>query len=76
MHCRMFFCVVTLVALAVSSGCKPKVSTTDDTTSSSSTASSSSSEKPAHSAHGAGLHGGTITDWGGGKYHVEFTVDH
>jgi hypothetical protein len=26
--------------------------------------------------HGAGPHGGTITDWGGGKYHVEFTVDH
>jgi len=27
-------------------------------------------------AHGAGPHGGTISDWGGGKYHVEFTVDH
>ena len=27
-------------------------------------------------AHGAGPHGGTLTDWGGGKYHVEFTVDH
>lgn len=27
-------------------------------------------------AHGAGPHGGTIVDWGGGKYHVEFTVDH
>lgn len=26
--------------------------------------------------HGAGPHGGTIVDWGGGKYHVEFTVDH
>ena len=29
-----------------------------------------------HPAHGAGPHGGTIADWGGGKYHVEFTVDH
>src|SRR5690349_8968590 len=29
-----------------------------------------------HPAHGAGPHGGTLTDWGGGKYHVEFTVDH
>jgi len=29
-----------------------------------------------HGAHGAGPHGGAITDWGGGKYHVEFTVDH
>ena len=27
-------------------------------------------------AHGAGPHDGTLADWGGGKYHVEFTVDH
>lgn len=26
--------------------------------------------------HGEGPHGGTIADWGGGKFHVEFTVDH
>jgi hypothetical protein len=26
--------------------------------------------------HGAGPHGGTVADWGGGKYHIEFTVDH
>ena len=26
--------------------------------------------------HGAGPHGGTIAEWGGGSYHVEFTVDH
>jgi hypothetical protein len=26
--------------------------------------------------HGTAPHGGTLTDWGGGKYHVEFTVDH
>jgi hypothetical protein len=26
--------------------------------------------------HGAGPHGGTLADWGGGRYHVEFTVDH
>jgi len=26
--------------------------------------------------HGAGPHGGTLADWGGGTYHVEFTVDH
>lgn len=32
-------------------------------------------EAEGHS-HGAGPHGGTIADWGGGKYHVEFTVDH
>ncbi|QEG23349.1 hypothetical protein [Mariniblastus fucicola] len=27
-------------------------------------------------AHGPGPHGGTIVDWGGGKYHAELTVDH
>ena len=27
-------------------------------------------------AHGTGPHDGVIADWGGGKYHVEFTVDH
>jgi hypothetical protein len=26
--------------------------------------------------HGAGPHGGTVFDLGGGKYHAEFTVDH
>ena len=26
--------------------------------------------------HGAGPHGGAIAEWSGGKYHVEFTVDH
>lgn len=30
----------------------------------------------AHGGHGAGPHEGTLADWGGGKYHVEFTVDH
>ena len=33
-------------------------------------------EHPAHSGHGTGPHEGTLADWGGGKYHVEFTVDH
>lgn len=27
-------------------------------------------------SHGAGPHDGTVADWGGGKYHVEFVVDH
>ena len=34
------------------------------------------SGEPAHAGHGAGPHDGTLADWGGGKYHVEFTVDH
>jgi hypothetical protein len=27
-------------------------------------------------AHGSGPHGGVILEWGGGAYHLEFTVDH
>jgi hypothetical protein len=27
-------------------------------------------------SHGDAPHGGTLADWGGGDYHVEFTVDH
>ncbi len=26
--------------------------------------------------HGEGPNGGAVADWGGGKYHVEFTVNH
>lgn len=33
-------------------------------------------EHGADHVHGAGPHGGTLADWGGGKYHVEFTVNH
>jgi hypothetical protein len=29
-----------------------------------------------HHEHGEGPHGGAVADWGGGKFHVEFTVDH
>jgi hypothetical protein len=29
-----------------------------------------------HAGHGAGPHEGAVADWGGGKFHVEFTVDH
>lgn len=33
------------------------------------------SESGGHS-HGSGPRGGAVADWGGGAYHVEFTVDH
>ena len=32
--------------------------------------------KEGHAGHGTGPHDGTVADWGGGKYHVEFTVNH
>src|SRR5437764_1026099 len=27
-------------------------------------------------SHGSGPNGGAVADWGGGKYHVEFCMDH
>jgi hypothetical protein len=39
------------------------------------TKSEKSGKAEAHE-HGEGPHGGALADWGGGKYHVEFTVDH
>ena len=36
----------------------------------------SEAEHEDHDHHGAGPHGGTIGEWGGGAYHIEFTVDH
>jgi hypothetical protein len=33
-------------------------------------------EGHAHGEHGAGPHDGTIGEFGGGKYHIEFVVDH
>lgn len=32
--------------------------------------------KSAGHTHGMGPHGGAVGDWGGGKYHIEFTVSH
>jgi hypothetical protein len=62
-----------LVAFVGCSGSKP------DTSGSSPAATSPSAKQThdhPHSGHGAGPHDGTLADWGGGKYHVEFTVDH
>src|SRR4051794_31560179 len=32
--------------------------------------------KTGEHSHGKGPHGGAVGDWGGGKYHIEFTVSH
>lgn len=66
--------VVSISAVSMMVGCtnksepdgEPKPAPISDT---------KASEPQGHT-HGAGPHGGTIADWGGGKFHVEFTVDH
>jgi hypothetical protein len=68
---RMLTSLTVVAALVFVLGCgrpgekKPKGDTKSE-----------KSGKAAEHDHGAGPHGGAVADWGGGKYHVEFTVDH
>lgn len=79
--------IAMLSLLVVLSGCKQSGSTsTPDQSASSDSAADDHGHNQAnrdphdHSveghAHGVGPHDGVIADWGGGQYHVEFTVDH
>jgi len=60
-----------LVALALTVGCGEPAAKRFQA----SAAKADHGGKEDHS-HGAGPHGGAIGDWGGGKFHIEFTVDH
>ncbi|MCA9162665.1 MAG: hypothetical protein KDA62_06785 [Planctomycetales bacterium] len=63
--------VMTAVALLVATGCGER--TQPEPTAP--TPPSAASADEGHS-HGEGPNGGAVADWGGGKYHVEFTVNH
>ena len=65
----------SLVAVALIVGCSQQ-STTQATTEPKASSQSVAEESSATHSHGSGPHGGTIADWGGGTFHVEFTVDH
>lgn len=66
---------MTLVAvLTLVAGCSDKAQTPADQMPSTPAARSNTGEE-GHS-HGEGPNGGAVADWGGGKYHVEFTVNH
>ncbi len=74
------FCA--LVAMTFIVGCQEPAA--PETAASSNTASATAEHGHEHAegegehahGHGAGPHDGTLADWGGGKYHVEFTVSH
>ena len=66
-HVRL---LASILGLALVAGC------TGDTKPAGTTGGSAHSDDHKHAGHGAGPHDGTVADWGGGKYHVEFTVDH
>ncbi len=63
--------------LLMFSGCSEKKSAPPaaDATSMAEAVAGAKEESGGHS-HGSGPHGGAVADWGGGAYHVEFTVDH
>ena len=69
---KKMFAIISSVAIVVAIvGCEKK-----SDPSSTVGKSGGGEEGAAEHAHGAGPHGGTILEWGGGAYHVEFTVDH
>ncbi len=74
--CISFGSMAAITALTFVAGCgdaeKPAANTAPPVPQQS----ASTNDAPKHAAHGAGPHGGPVADWGGGKYHVEFTVDH
>jgi len=68
---------LAVVGMTFMSGCGKPDEPAPATTSTGST-STQDDHGPDHGGHGhgAGPHDGTLADWGGGAYHVEFTVDH
>jgi hypothetical protein len=66
-----------LAALALAAGCgrsQPEPKGGQDSSAAADTRGKGGKEED-HS-QGAGPHGGAVADWGGGKYHIEFTVSH
>lgn len=75
---KLTFAFTALFAIGVFSlaGCpKPKPDTTDDAAPTDTSGDGKGGHTHDH-VHGAGPHGGVLADWGGGVYHVEFTVNH
>jgi hypothetical protein len=68
-------CVSLAFVLATTLGCGGTGNPPKNDGTATSVAQTPPKEEAAHS-HGSGPHGGTLSDWGGGAYHVEFTVNH
>jgi len=68
--------LLTAACLFAIPGCQQQTPAPQSATPSASMGDDSGDNGHAHGGHGAGPHDGTLADWGGGKYHVEFTVDH
>jgi hypothetical protein len=69
--------LVALTAVSMAVGCEPAAPpVTPDPAPAAAPADDHGHVHEEGHEHGAGPHGGTLADWGGGKYHIEFTVDH
>jgi hypothetical protein len=75
-----FMLVATISAVTFTGGCEkakdPVPAVKNPSTTPAATKTSEPAKETKHAAHGAGPHEGAVADWGGGKFHVEFTVDH
>jgi len=60
----------------IAAGCSEPASTPTTSSNSGPPAKTAPDGESEGHSHGSGPHGGTVADWGGGKFHVEFTVDH
>jgi hypothetical protein len=67
--------ICSILAICIVLGCEPTKPTPSKATTSMMTEKELPDADHGHT-HGDGPHGGMIVDWGGGAYHVEFTVDH
>jgi hypothetical protein len=73
---RSLFSLITTSALVLAAGCNGSKEPDKQTNTPPAAENNADHGDHDHAAHGAGPHDGTLADWGGGAYHVEFTVDH
>lgn len=73
---RLFVLLVGAAMLQVISGCGPAAKPGPAAKGTAAPKDTAKEHGHDHPDHGSGPHGGTLIDWGGGAYHVEFTVDH
>jgi len=73
---RFSLCSGLLLVLTLAIGCDSGKQPAPQTTTTTAASTTPGKDDHGHAGHGAGPHEGTLADWGGGKYHVEFTVDH
>jgi hypothetical protein len=71
----VFTSLIAAASVAFVAGCGSEKAPPIAGSPSSPSTAAETAEAHAH-GHGSGPHDGTLADWGGGKYHVEFTVDH